>query len=158
MNEIKIRRAEEKDINSVNKLLFQVNAVHQKGRPDLFIEGGKKYDDEQLSAIFSDDNTPVLVAIDDEQVVGYAFCILQQPQPGHSKQPIKTLYIDDLCVDAECRGKHIGTLLYNAVINMARQMNCYNITLNVWTCNPSAIGFYEHLGLKPQKIGMEAIL
>ena len=32
------------------------------------------------------------------------------------------------------------------------------ITLNVWTGNDSAMRFYEKMGMKPQKIGMEAIL
>jgi len=32
------------------------------------------------------------------------------------------------------------------------------VTLNVWCCNESAMKFYESLGMKPQKIGMEAIL
>ncbi len=33
-----------------------------------------------------------------------------------------------------------------------------NLTLNVWADNVSAVGFYESLGMKIQKIGMEKIL
>jgi ribosomal protein S18 acetylase RimI-like enzyme len=32
------------------------------------------------------------------------------------------------------------------------------LTLNVWADNTSALGFYENLGLRKQKIGMELIL
>ena len=71
---------------------------------------------------------------------------------------IKTLYIDDLCVDEAMRGKHIGRELYEAAVALARESGCYNLTLNVWSCNPSALRFYEKCGLLPQKIGMEVIL
>ena len=71
---------------------------------------------------------------------------------------IKTLYIDDLCVDEHLRGQHIGKQIYQAVIDFAKENGCYNVTLNVWSLNESAMKFYEACGLKPQKVGMETIL
>jgi ribosomal protein S18 acetylase RimI-like enzyme len=71
---------------------------------------------------------------------------------------IKTLYIDDLCVDENARGRGIGKGLYNAAQELARSSGCYNLTLNVWCLNESAMRFYESCGLVPQKIGMEKIL
>ena len=71
---------------------------------------------------------------------------------------IKTLYIDDLCVDEQLRGKHIGKELYEAAVKLAKDSGCYNLTLNVWSCNASAMRFYEAMGLVPQKIGMELVL
>lgn len=70
----------------------------------------------------------------------------------------KTLYIDDLCVDETLRGQHIGKTLYNFVVGFAKESGCYNLTLNVWSCNQSAMRFYEKCGLKPQKVGLELIL
>lgn len=69
-----------------------------------------------------------------------------------------TLYLDDLCVDESCRGKQVGKSLYEAVLDLARSAGCYNVTLNVWSCNPGAMRFYEKCGLKQQKVGMELIL
>ena len=69
-----------------------------------------------------------------------------------------TLYIDDLCVEETCRGQHIGEQLYHQVEQYARQRRCHAITLNVWAFNENAKAFYEKMGLKPLKIGMEAIL
>ena len=40
----------------------------------------------------------------------------------------------------------------------AKENGCYNVTLNVWSCNESAMKFYEKCGLVPQKVGMEQIL
>ncbi|WP_367924391.1 N-acetyltransferase family protein [uncultured Ruthenibacterium sp.] len=154
-----IRRALESDIPGVNRLLFQVNQVHHQGRPDLFKSGGRKYTDSQLVEIFSDDSRPVFVAENENgQVLGYAFCMFQQHIDDNILTDVKTLYIDDICVDEECRGQHIGRRLYDYVIDFARAAGCYNVTLNVWSCNPTAQEFYEKCGMKPQKTGMEQIL
>ena len=155
---MKIRRAEEKDIPRLDALLLQVNLVHHRGRPDLF-RYGRKYTDEELKSIIHDDARPILVAADeDDTVQGYAFCIFQQHRDSHILTDVRTLYIDDLCVEEKTRGQHIGSLLYRAVLDYARAHGCYNVTLNVCSCNESALRFYESMGLKPQKIGMETIL
>lgn len=153
-----IRMVQEKDIDRMLELLRQVNLVHHEGRPDLF-KVNTKYSKEQLKDIINDGNTPILVATNqDDVLVGYAFCIFKQYKDDNILTDVKTLYIDDLCIDETCRGQHIGKNLYNAVISFAKEHNCYNITLNVWSCNPNAVKFYEHCGLVPQKITMEKIL
>ena len=132
MCEVTIRRAKFKDIPQLDKLLFEVHKIHSDIRPDLFTVGEKKYTDEELERIIVDEQKPVT--------------------------NIKTLYIDDLCVDEDTRGMHIGTKLYNHVIDFARKSGCYNVTLNVWAGNDGAMKFYERIGFKVQKIGMETIL
>lgn len=154
-----IRRAQESDMGGLIELLNQVLRVHHNGRPDLFKENCRKYTDDELKVIIHDDSSPVFVAIDqNEKVMGYAFCVFQQHIGDNILTDIKTLYIDDLCVDEKIRGQHVGKSLYEAVIEFAKKNSCYNITLNVWSCNESAIKFYEKCGLRPQKIGMENIL
>ena len=145
--------AEEKDIERMHELLTQVNLVHHKGRPDLF-KCGRKYTDEQLREILRDKKRPIFAAVDENDcLLGYAFCIFQQHLNDNILTDIKTLYIDDLCVDETKRGLHIGSTLYNAVLDFAREHGCYNVTLNVWSCNESAMKFYENCGLRPQKVG-----
>lgn len=154
-----IRRAQCKDMPGINKLLHQVLMVHHNGRPDLFKKDVKKYTDAELEGIIADDTTPIFVAVDEEDVVlGYAFCIFQQHINHNILTDVKTLYIDDLCVDEEKRGNHIGKALYDYVLDFAKGQSCYNVTLNVWSCNEAAMKFYERCGLLPQKVGMEKIL
>lgn len=153
-----IRFAIEKDIPKMMDLLSQVCLVHHNGRPDIF-NIGTKYSVEQLAELLRDDTHPILVSVDEnDNVMGYCFCILQQHAGDNILTDIKTLYIDDLCVDENLRGKHIGKELYEAAVNLAKESGCYNLTLNVWSCNPSALRFYEKCGLVPQKIAMEKIL
>lgn len=155
---MEIRRATVKDTDAINALLRQVLEVHHKGRPDIFKSDTKKYTDEELEKIISDDSKPIFVALDGDIVKGYAFCVFQQYINNNILTDIKTLYIDDLCVDKNFRGQHIGKQLYEYVINFAKKNGCYNVTLNVWSCNENALRFYEKCGLVPQKIGMEKIL
>lgn len=156
---MKIRRALEKDMDGINRLLCQVLEVHHQGRPDLFKANVKKYQDAELKTILTDDTRPIFVAVNEnEEVLGYAFCIFQQLIDHNILTDVKTLYIDDLCVDASLRNQHIGSALYQYVLNFAKESQCYNLTLNVWAFNTSAMKFYEKCGLKPQKINMETIL
>ena len=153
-----IRRAMEKDIPKIGDLLSQVDLVHHKGRPDIF-KIGRKYSDEELTVLLRDDSRPILVSVDENDgVMGYCFCIFQRHLNNSVLTDIKTLYIDDLCVDENLRGKHIGKQLYEAAVAFAKENDCYNLTLNVCSCNPSAMKFYEAQGLLPQKIGMVLIL
>ncbi|MDE7400910.1 MAG: GNAT family N-acetyltransferase [Clostridia bacterium] len=157
-NEIEIRRAKPSDIEKLDYLLFQVHKVHSDARPDLFVSGAKKYTDEQLRQILKDETKPIFVAVQNGTVFGYAFCVIINNGNEPSHTDIKTLYIDDLCVDETCRGKGIGKLLYNFVVGYAKQCGCYNVTLNVWADNKNAVAFYEKIGMHIQKIGMEKIL
>ena len=153
-----IRRAIEKDIPKIIDLLGQVCLVHHNGRPDIF-KVGTKYSREELLAMLGDDSRPILVSVDEyDRVEGYCFAILQQYENNSVLTDIKTLYVDDLCVDEALRGRHVGKALYEAAVALAKAEGCYNLTLNVWSCNPSAMKFYEKMGLVPQKTYMEKVL
>lgn len=153
-----IRKAEINDLQKIDKLLYEVQKVHSDARPDLFKKGAKKYTDEQLKGIIANEMTPVFVFENGDDILGYAFCVFKQQLNDNTLTPIKTLYIDDLCVDESARGQHIGTKLYEFVIDFAKKSDCYNVTLNVWADNTNAVKFYRSIGMQIQKIGMEKIL
>ena len=111
-----IRMAKEKDIPKMGDLLKQVCLVHHNGRPDIF-NVGRKYSDEELRELLKDESRPILVCVNEkDEVMGYCFCIFQQHVCNSVMTDIKTLYIDDLCVDENLRGKHIGKKLYEAAV------------------------------------------
>lgn len=158
MNE-SIRRAQEKDIPRILELLVQVDMVHHKARPDLFNGPATKYNEEELRGILTNEKSPVFVFTDEnDSVLGYAFCIFKQILNDSVMTDIRTLYIDDLCVDERERGRHIGRKLYDHVLDFAKKEGFYNVTLNVWGGNDSAIAFYKSCGMQVQKYGMETIL
>lgn len=153
-----VRRAEARDIPAILDLLVQVDMVHHNGRPDLFKGPATKYSAEELERILVDEETPVFVCTDEQnRVLGHGFCVMQH-SGGQLMEEHTTVYIDDICVDEEARGRGVGRALYEHILAFAREKGAYNVTLNVWTCNPGAMAFYERLGLTPYKVGMEKIL
>ncbi len=152
-----IRRASVHDIPALNRLLCQVLEVHHQGRPDLFKGGVKKYTDLELGQLLLDDKRPVFVYEEEGKVLGYCFCILLE-QGDNILTDIRTLYIDDLCVEESQRRKGIAKALFQYVKTFAKEQGCYNLTLNVWELNPGARRFYESCGLLPQKTVLETIL
>lgn len=154
-----IRKAEISDIAGISSLLEQVLMVHCDIRPDLFIPNTKKYTYDQVAEIISNPDTPVFVFTDDNgKVMGHAFCALKNYYGSANVIPHRTLYIDDICVDENCRGQHIATRLFEYVKAYAKEQGCYNITLNVWEGNAPARRFYESMGMGIQKTTMETIL
>ena len=153
-----VRRAIEADIPALMALLVQVNRVHYEGRPDLF-KPATKYTADELRGILADDAAPIFVCVDERgAVLGHGFCVFQQHVNSNLLTDVKTLYIDDICVDEAARGRGVGRAIYDHILDFARETGCYNVTLNVWSCNPGAMAFYEKLGLTPYKVGMEQIL
>lgn len=152
-----IRRAKEADIPKLIDLLEQVLLVHHKVRPDLFQEKGVKYTESELTELIADDSRPIFVYEDESgTVLGHMFTVIEEshaPKVSH-----KTLFIDDLCVDEAARGQKIGEQLYRFALQYAKEIGCYNLTLNVWSANKSAVRFYERQGLAPQETRMEQII
>lgn len=156
---MKIRRAQGKDIPAISKLLGEVLEIHAAIRPDIFIPGTTKYTAEELTRILNDNQKPVYVAIDEnDEVLGYAFTQLQEQPFSTNMVQFKSLFVDDLCVDSSARSQGVGRALLDFVKEEGKRLGCYEITLNVWEGNDSAIRFYEKNGLKTKETTMEYIL
>lgn len=156
---MEIRRAQGKDIPAISKLLGEVLEIHAAIRPDIFIPGTTKYTAEELTEILNDNQKPVYVAVDEnDEVLGYAFTQLQEQPFSTNMVQFKSLFIDDLCVDSSARSQGGGRALLDFVKEEGKRLGCYEITLNVWAGNDSAIRFYEKNGLKTKETTMEYIL
>ena len=71
---MEIRFAEAKDVTGILSLLRQVGRVHHDSCPALFRAGAQKYGASQVLAMLNSSKTPVFVAVEEDQVVGYCFC------------------------------------------------------------------------------------
>ncbi len=155
---MEIRLANSTDIPGMIRLLQQVGQVHHDIRPDLFLRGAQKYSPSDLEQLLKDEKRPIFVGVEDGCMLGYCFCILEEVKDNPVLRDVKSLYIDDLCVDENIRGKHVGSRLYDHVCAYAKSIGCSSVTLNVWCGNDSAMRFYESRGMKPRKIYMETTL
>ena len=156
---MEIRKARKDDLNGIEKLLVQVNNLHVELRPDIFVANAVKYDEEKFDALISSDKTSVFVAVDDEgKVIGHLFCSIRDYKQVAVYKDFKTLFIDDLCVAESAHRQGIGKSLFDFALKYARQNGCYDITLNVWSGNDSALAFYGKMGMFPKETQMEYIL
>jgi GNAT superfamily N-acetyltransferase len=64
-------------------------------------------------------------------------------------QGLPGLYLEDLYVNTEMRGKGIGQALLHRLAQIAKCEGCWRIEWAVLHWNESAIGFYKKLGAKP---------
>ena len=153
-----IRIANERDIPGLIRLLYQVGDVHHKIRPDIFRAGAIKYTEKDLEELLKDKNKPIFVACEDETVLGYCFCCIEDCRGTTVLTDRVEIYIDDLCVEESCRGQGVAKALYSHVCAWAKDLGCAFVTLNVWCGNDGAMKFYEKMGLTPRKIFMEVSL
>ena len=149
-----IRKAELKDIEAIGRILCQVNDVHAQGRPDIFIEGKRKFNDEELKEILSNDELEFYVYEEDE-VCAYACIEMHEYPKSENRHARKEIYVEDLCVDEKYRHKGIATKLLDYISELGKQRGCDALTLNVWACNKGAEAFYKIYGMQPFKTVME---
>ncbi len=154
---IEIVNADVRYTAQVVRLLENILALHASGRPDLFKNEGGKYGERELGEMFACESTPVFLAVDGDRLLGYIMCRIET-HGGGARREYKCLYIDDLCVNASMRGMGIGKMLTDRAKKHACDIGCYNIELNVWSFNESAIHFYENNGFVPQRQIMELIV
>ncbi|HFI0384843.1 TPA: N-acetyltransferase family protein [Streptococcus suis] len=152
-----IRLARQADIPVLINLLQDILQVHHQVRPDIFRSSGQKFSEDDLKALLDNPAKPIFVYEVDGQVVGHLFCELRTAT-GDVLEPVKTLFIDDLCVASAVRGQKIGEQLYEFALSYAKEQDCHNLTLDVWADNAGAVRFYERQGMKPQKFRMEQII
>ncbi|HFU4083326.1 TPA: N-acetyltransferase family protein [Streptococcus suis] len=152
-----IRKARPSDIPVLNELLQDILHVHHQARPDIFKSAGQKFSEDELVALLENPDKPIFVFELEGQVVGHLFCEFRTTS-GDVLEPIKTLFIDDLCVASSVRGQKIGEQLYEFALSYAKEQGCHNLTLDVWADNAGAVRFYERQGMKPQKFRMEQII
>ena len=156
---MKIRKAEERDIPQIMELLGQVLQIHADIRPDIFIPNTTKYTNAELIDMLKEETKPIYVAVDEnDRCLGYAFCQLKKQPFSNNMVQLTSLFIDDLCVDKNTRGQHVGRTLFEYVKSEAKKLGCYEVTLNVWEGNTSAEKFYEKMGMKTKERQMEYIL
>ena len=154
-----IRLAQPNDIPALLCLLEQILSVHHQVRPDIFKGSGGKYSKEELKQLMAQEQTPIFVYENaDSQILGHLFVTIKEGSDNPVLHPIKTLFIEDLCVDQAARGQKIGDQLYHFAVNYAKKIGCYNLTLNVWNDNEGALRFYQRQGMKPQETVMETII
>ena len=153
---IDIRSAVPEDRVRIRPLQQEIADLHHDGRPDLFKTEARFFDEKEFLRRLNDPKHTVLVAETDEgEVVGYAFAWVIEIREHSTYIDFNRFYIDDICVLKAFQRCGVGRALFDRCKEIAREQECKNIELGVWSFNRSAIAFYESCGMKERVRRME---
>jgi GNAT superfamily N-acetyltransferase len=156
MDNLIIRYAEKEELESVNKIRKQVDEVHVIGRSDVFRDDGWQFIEPFIYKRFEDDNSNVIVADIDGEIVGFAVIqYIVKPESPFGKEQ-KYLHIEEFGVDEKHRRKGIATAIINFVKEDAKKHGFIRIELDMWEFNDSAMAFYESVGFNTFRRYMES--
>lgn len=128
-----IRIAEKSDCSGIYSLIKEL-AVFVKAESSLVLTP------EQLE-VDGFGPTPLFkafVAELDNEIVGVAVIY-----PKYSTWKGKAIYLEDLVVKQNQRGKNIGTLLFNQVLNYAKEYGAQRLDWQAYDWNEVAVNFYK---------------
>ena len=134
-----IRKAEPSDSKTIFSLIYQL-AVYEKLESDVVTSP-----EELQEQIFGKKYAEVLIAEEDGNTVGFALYFYNFStflgKPG--------LYLEDLFVEPDYRGKGYGKALLVELAKIANEKKCGRMEWSVLDWNTPSIEFYKSLGAKP---------
>lgn len=134
------------DHRAIGLLCAQVDALHARGRPDVFQEPPELRSIEFLQSRLAKTDAAMFVADIDGAVVGFAFVQLGCPHDDAMHRPRVFAYLEDIVVSSDHRRLGVGKALMQKVEAWAGDRNVDQIELTVWEFNEEAKEFYEALG------------
>ena len=144
--------ARQEDREAVNALAMQVHALHVAWRPDIYETVPELYSQSRFDSAIK--ARELYIARIEGIIVGYAAVKFRE----YNWQGVvrrKVMLIDEICVDALCRGHGIGTEIMAHIRVLAKAFGCKDLQLSVNAHNDEAIGFYQKCGFMIQNITMQ---
>ena len=123
--EIIFRPIERKDLDTVFPLLQQLTKIDYSSR-NL---------DECWNRFTNNNSSNSIVGIYNNKVIAYGSIVIENKIRGELAG-----HIEDIVVDKNIRGKNVGVKLINKLVSIAKENNCYRITL---FCDKSLVYFYN---------------
>ena len=156
---LEIRRATPDDAQAIARLNAPVQQLHHEARPGIFkppSDDGRMV--QHYVDLLENPDNHIFIGEADGVPVGYVYAqVYRRPEnPFTHAQDI--VYVDQISVNPDQRGKGYGRQLTQAVFDLARKERIALITLSVWMFNGDAIAFYERLGFRPILQSMEYVL
>ena len=100
MSEIKVTKAEQNDIEAINRLRLQVQIIHTQAHPDIFKSEPDKSFYEEIRALMQTPDTHVICAKNGAEIIGYAVYQYRHSEGSDKTNPICSCKVEELCVDS----------------------------------------------------------
>ena len=148
MDSLAIREAVNEDVSSIVKLWIEtVDITKSLGPYFTRSDNGHITFAEFLSGHLNYERATVVVAVKDNQIIGYCLAFHLERPPIMVTRDYGIIY--DITVDSENRRKGIGTQLFQTVKKWFKERGIKHIELNVINVNSEGRDFCKKIGLKP---------
>ena len=147
-----LQLARPEDRAAIEGLAQQVHALHVQWRPDIYAPASELWPQDRFDAAVAD--RQLFAAKVEETVVGYVLLkVRTYDMVGHTKR--KVLVVDEICVEALCRGQGVGKEMMEDVHALAKAFGCTDMQLGVYPQNDGAVAFYQKCGFAIRSIDMQ---
>ena len=147
-----LQLAQPSDRKAVNSMARQVHAMHVDWRPDIYEMTEELFSAQRVEEAIR--QRRLYVAKLNDRVVGYtAVKICSYDWPG--VVPRKVMFIDEIAVEENCRGRGIGTAMREGIHALAKAFGCTDLQLGVYPQNDDAVAFYQKCGFTIRSIDMQ---
>ncbi len=153
--DLTVRFAREDELERVNGLRRQVNALHVAGKPEVFKPGFGAELREHIRTIWNDPEQEIVVAEREGFLCGFAVLHHVDKPENPFMYERDFLDIDEFCVDEGCRRQGVATAMIAFIRDYAKARGFERLELNMWEFNAGALAFYEAAGFETYRRYME---
>ena len=151
---VSIRRAETADYDSVEAIMKEVQQLHVDWRPDIYKPAGTGYSRDYFERLVAEKR--LMIAESDGAVAGLLSFMYRHIESD--KQVTRdVIFVDDLAVKEEYRGRGIGTQLLNQMRGKVTVEHLDGLELQVNARNIAARKMYEKFGFTEKSINLELL-
>lgn len=150
---MEIRQATVNDLDAITELFYELDTCSIEQQPEHFQRGERT--NQYLCEIISNEKATFLIAIIDEEIIGFSLIYLKEVKGLSLLVPCKYAYIQDFIVTESCRNNGYGKSLMTASKEWAKKNGADYLRLSVIPKNESGRRFYVRNGLSEQMITME---
>ena len=144
-----IREAHPSDIDALIRLNIELHEFSATGVPSR-LRIASAYDTETMrarwAALLSDRGATTFVAIDGDEIVGYAEIHMMEPENDPGVVPTRRAHLQSLLVTSAHRADGIGSSLLAEAERWARDRGAQEMELDHWVFDGGPEAFYERAG------------
>jgi ribosomal protein S18 acetylase RimI-like enzyme len=150
-----IRPARADDAPALSALAQETHAVHAAALPHVFQPATAIVaTPDDMARLAERAGHLLLVAVEDDAVVGYAHAEVQATADTPYKRAAARLHVHAMGVTAARRGGGVGRALLDAVRREAAARGMDGLSLEVYAFNDAARAFYERAGFVAERTRM----
>jgi ribosomal protein S18 acetylase RimI-like enzyme len=146
-----IKKATMMDFEEIHTIFEEVHDLHLQNTNKVF-KNTDPLTKEEFKLALENENSFFLVA-EEIKIIGFINAFINEKEGIRTKHK-KTMHIEQLGVKKTEQQRGIGSKLIEEIKNIAKENNCDNIILDVWSFNSNAKKFYKNKGFKEQRIRM----